>query len=482
MTAHLTSQDILDAFDDATEWTDLYDATTDPSTTSPQYASELAAARQKSGATESIRAAEATIAERRVAIVASEFAFMGGSLGERACAILAAAVRRATERGLPLIASPVSGGTRMQEGALAFLQLATLGLALTEHKAAGLPYLVYLRSPTTGGTLASWASLGHLTVAQPEAFLAFLGPRVVETITGEPIADGVQRAEHLQRTGVVDRIADLPGFVAIARDTLAALAPAGVDAAAPASRPTPAGSERDVWADVEATRAPGWPDVTALVAAIGSHTVEMVGPEAAMSDGAAYVAWSRIGDRGVVVVGFRGQAGAPYVSPADLARVRSAVADAAQLGLPVVAVIDLVGGELTAPAEEGGIAREIARSLAQFVAAPVPTVGVLLGKGTGGVAFAIGATDRVIALEGAWLAPLQPEGASAILYRDGDHAAQLARSQGIGARELGGYVDTVATSLAEVGDAVAHALADLAGTTASQRHAARVARYARLGR
>lgn len=519
MPAHLSAADLLTALAceaPFTEWTDLYEATADPRQRSDDYQAQLGGARAKTGLVESVRVGEVTLEGRRLAVVASEFAFLGGSIGERAARIITAALHRATTERLPVLASPISGGTRMQEGTPALLQLATIGLAIAEHKQAGLPYLVYLRSPTTGGVLASWASLGHVTLAQPGAFLAFLGPRVVQAITGETIPSDVQRAEHLQHSGVVDRVVDLPQLRDTLRSLLRILAPADpatpvapavpVETAAPVASPQAApvpplpagaapGHPRDAWADVQATHTARWPGIADLVAAIGTDTVWLTGPDAALADGAARIALTRLaapgarhgigdgGAPGVMVVGFRGEPDAPYVSATDLSRVRQAVQDAGELGLPVLTVIDLIGGELTAHAEEAGIAREIARTLTAVVTAPVPTVAVLLGKGSGGAAFAIAATDAVVALDGSWLAPLQPEGASAIVYRDTTHADALARDQRITAADLAaaGYVDTVVSSLTEVGDAVVGHLMALADSTPQGRHAARVARYRELG-
>lgn len=487
MTEHISSQDFLTALAaDAPfiEWTDVYAATADPRRLSPGYSAQLAAVRSSTGHLESVQVGEVTLGGRRVAVIASDFAFLGGSIGERAALIIAAAIRSATSLGLPLVASPVSGGTRMQEGAAAFLQLATIGLALTAHREARLPYVTYLRSPTTGGVMASWGSLAQVTIAQPEAFLAFLGPRVVEAITGEEIPAGIQRAEHLAATGVVDRVEDPAAFVASLRTILAVTGTDVPVATAPAvSAGAQAPDAPDAWNAVLATREPGYPDIVTFVQQIAPHHVQLVGPDASMADGAAYVALGAIAGRGVTILGFRGGPGSPYVSAADLARVRLAVETSVDLGLPVVAVIDLQGGELTARAEEAGIAREIARSLAAFASAAVPTVAVLLGKGSGGAAFAIGATDAVVALPQAWLAPLQPEGASAIVYRDADHAAELARTQGITAAELAeaGYVDQVVQGIGDLEGAIARHLDQLSNLTLAQRAEARVKRYLPLG-
>ena len=94
----------------------------------------------------------------------------------------------------------------MQEGTVAFLRMATITAAVAAHQEAGLPYVVYLRHPTTGGVFASWASVGHLTLAEPGALIGFLGPRVCEALTGVPMPDGVQTAENLLAHGLVDAV------------------------------------------------------------------------------------------------------------------------------------------------------------------------------------------------------------------------------------------------------------------------------------
>src|ERR1700761_4965382 len=172
----------------------------------PAYAADLVAAQARTGRDESVVTGEGRIGRHRVAVAASEFGFLGGSIGVAAGERLTRAVERATAERLPLLALPASGGTRMQEGTVAFLQMVKITAAVTAHQAAGLPYLVYLRHPTTGGVLASWASLGHLTLAEPGALIGFLGPRVYEALTGRAFPAGVQTAENLAAHGLVDRV------------------------------------------------------------------------------------------------------------------------------------------------------------------------------------------------------------------------------------------------------------------------------------
>src|SRR5439155_25053696 len=128
----------------------------DPAPLAADHAAALAAARARTGLDEAVLTGAGRLRGRPVAVVACEFGFLGGSIGVAAAGRLVTAVERATAAGLPLLAAPASGGTRMQEGTVAFLQMVKISQAIAAHKAAGLPYLVYLRHPTTGGVFASW--------------------------------------------------------------------------------------------------------------------------------------------------------------------------------------------------------------------------------------------------------------------------------------------------------------------------------------
>src|SRR5699024_2285279 len=136
---------------------------------------ELERAAQKSGVDEAVVTGEGTLRGRRVVLIACEFDSLAGSIGIAAAERIVSAIERATAERLPILASPTSGGTRMQEGTVAFLQMVKISAAVAGHKTAGLPYLVYLRHPTTGGVFASWGSLGHVSVAEPGALIGFLG-------------------------------------------------------------------------------------------------------------------------------------------------------------------------------------------------------------------------------------------------------------------------------------------------------------------
>jgi acetyl-CoA carboxylase carboxyl transferase subunit beta len=163
---------------------------------------------------------------------------------------------------------------------------------------------------------------------------------------------------------------------------------------------------------------------------------------------------------------------------------------ATELRIPLVTVIDTPGAELSPEAEAGGIAHEIAQCIAKLITLPVPTVSVLLGQGTGGGALALFPADRVVAAGHAWLAPLAPEGASAIVYKDTAHAPELAERQGIRAADLAaaGAVDRVVPENGEPGDlcrdlghALSAELTELARDDDTTRLANRLRRYRDLG-
>ena len=210
---HWTAQELLDLVLDADSF-ESWDEPIDISDAPPDYRAALEAAREKAGTDESVLTGRGLVHGRPVAVVANEFRFLAGSIGLAAARRITSAVRRATAEGLPVLATTASGGTRMQEGTPAFVQMVEISRALMEHRAAGLPYLAYLRHPTTGGVYASWGSLAHVTVGEPGALIGFLGPKVFEALNGTPFPEGVQIAENLAYHGVIDGVAtaeELPG-------------------------------------------------------------------------------------------------------------------------------------------------------------------------------------------------------------------------------------------------------------------------------
>ncbi|MBF9069464.1 acetyl-CoA carboxylase carboxyltransferase subunit alpha/beta [Streptacidiphilus sp. NEAU-YB345] len=421
------------------------------------YADDLARARERSGgADEAVLTGEGRIHGRRIAVIVGEFGFLAGSVGVAAADRLLRAVDRATAEGLPLLACPATGGTRMQEGTPAFVGMVPIVSALAAHKAAGLPYLVHLRHPTTGGVLASWGSLGHTTTAEPRALVGFLGPRVYQALYGREFPEGVQTAENLDHHGIVDAVLTTDQLRARTGDILRILTPGTAETPAEPSAEASAGTHadqpsdqpaEDVWQSVTLTRAADRPGLADLLATADS-LVPLHGTGAGERDDTLTLALARFDATPCVVIGHdRAQARqhGTEITPAGLRTAQRGMRLAAELGLPLLTVIDTAGAQLGPEHEEAALAGEIARSLQQLVTLPVPTLSLLLGQGTGGAALALLPADRVLATQHAWLAPLPPEGASAILHRTTDRAADLARAQHIGAHDLlrAGTVDRI---------------------------------------
>jgi acyl-CoA carboxylase subunit beta len=464
---------------------------------SESYARELAHAREATGLDEAVQTGEGRIFGRRVAVVVCDFSFLGGSIGVAAAERITAAVQRATAERLPLLASPSSGGTRMQEGTVAFLQMVKIAAAVRLHKQAHLPYLVYLRNPTTGGVFASWGSLGHVTFAEPGALIGFLGPRVYELLYGEPFPAGVQTAENLQRHGVIDGVVALDQLRRTLDRALTVIADVPEPPPAPqAPEPVP---DVPAWDSVLASRRPDRPGVGHLLRHGATDQVLLSGnqgvgaPPAGGGAATTLLALARFTGQPTVVLGQQRVTGG-LVGPASLREARRGMALAAELRLPLVLVIDTAGPALSAEAEQGGLAGQIAQCLAELVTLDTPTVSVLLGQGSGGPALAMVPADRVLAALHGWLAPLPPEGASAIVFRDTAHAAELAAAQGIRSADLlkSGIVDAIVPEHPDAADepvefsqrlsrAIAAEVHALRAIPTAERIAARLQRYRRIG-
>jgi acetyl-CoA carboxylase carboxyl transferase subunit beta len=469
-----------------------------------QYRRELANARATTGLDESVLTGEGTVFGRRVAVVASEFGFLAGSIGVAAAERITSAIERATAEALPLVASPSSGGTRMQEGTVAFLQMVKIAAAVELHKRAHLPYLVYLRHPTTGGVFASWGSLGHVTAAQPGALIGFLGPRVYEHLYGEPFPSGIQTAENLHRHGVIDGVVPIELLRTTLDRALKVVSdPPGV--APPLPLPGPI-ADVPAWDSVEISRRPDRPGIGYLLRHGTTERVLLSGTGGGQerSDrgsggrhgeaATTLLALARFGGQPAVVVGQQRGVGGGLAGPQALREARRGMALAAGLRLPLVLVIDTPGPALSAEAEEGGLAGQIANCLAELVTLDTPTVSVLLGQGSGGPALAMVPADRVLAALHGWLAPLPPEGASAIVYRDVDHAPELAAAQGIRSADLlrHGIVDAIVPEPVDAADTPSDFTARLSATiadelvalrrlTADERLSSRLRHYRRIG-
>ena len=171
-----------------------------------KYPDRLKAAQKSTGEREAMLVATGDIGRTGVVIAAQDFSFMAGSMGMFVGNALIAAAERAVKHKLPLILFSAAGGARMQEGILSLMQMPRTTVAVQMVKEAGLPYIVVLTHPTTGGVTASYAMLGDVQLAEPNALICFAGPRVIEQTIREKLPEGFQRAEYLLDHGMLDRV------------------------------------------------------------------------------------------------------------------------------------------------------------------------------------------------------------------------------------------------------------------------------------
>ena len=171
-----------------------------------RYLDRLKDARNKTGLEDAVLAARGTVEGLPIVAVVQDFAFMGGSLGMAAGEAIVHGFETALVMKRPLVLFAASGGARMQEGILSLMQLPRTTVGVDRLKEAGLPYIVVLTNPTTGGVTASYAMLGDVHIAEPGALIGFAGPRVIEQTIREKLPDGFQRAEYLMEHGMVDMV------------------------------------------------------------------------------------------------------------------------------------------------------------------------------------------------------------------------------------------------------------------------------------
>ena len=211
-----------------------------------KYTDRLKDARKATGEKEAMLVAEGEIGRTPIVAAAQDFSFMAGSMGMYVGNAIIAAAERAVKLKRPLVLFSAAGGARMQEGILSLMQMPRTTVAIDMVKEAGLPYVVVLTHPTTGGVTASYAMLGDVQIAEPNALICFAGPRVIEQTIREKLPEGFQRAEYLLDHGMLDRVTprgklreELIGILRM----LLGLAPAvsgDLPAPAPAPEVTPA--------------------------------------------------------------------------------------------------------------------------------------------------------------------------------------------------------------------------------------------------
>jgi len=191
------------------------------------YSSRLRQAKAETSLNDAVVNAQGKLNGRAVIVSSMEYSFIGGSMGAVVGETITRAIERATETRTPLIIVSASGGARMMEGAISLMQMAKISSALARLDAAKVPYISVLTDPTTGGVTASFAMLGDLNIAEPDALIGFAGPRVIEQTIRQKLPPGFQRSEFLLEHGMLDAVVrrkELKGCIARALSFMAGAA------------------------------------------------------------------------------------------------------------------------------------------------------------------------------------------------------------------------------------------------------------------
>ncbi|MGW6746676.1 carboxyl transferase domain-containing protein [Streptomyces sp. NPDC055025] len=375
------------------------------------YDAARARAEERTGEKESVVCGTGRIGATEAVLISFEFGFLGGSLGERTGDRLEAAYTHARERRLPVVSLIATGGSRMQEGMRALLQLQRVARQSALTRAAGLAQLAVVRDPTTGG---GWATLGagaDVVLALPGAQIGFAGSRV-RPADADPYA---YTAEAQLAAGHIDAVVRQDELRATAGRWLRLLT--GGDRAGEAA-PPPAGlgggePPASGWDAVIRARAPGRPRARAYVDAYFTEREAIAGDRCGGRDPGMLCGFGRHAGR---TVAYAAQCGTPTL-PAGYRTAARLVRLADRLGIPVLTLVDTPGAANDAEAERAGAGGAIADLFAAMATARVPLTTLLIGEGGSGGALALSAPDNIWATPDSYFSVIAPELATAILKR-----------------------------------------------------------------
>jgi acetyl-CoA carboxylase carboxyl transferase subunit beta len=396
----------------------------------PGYDAQLARARERSGEPESVVSAHGRVGATRAGLVAFDFAFMGGSMGEAGGTKIARAFRRAAEAGLPVVSLHSSGGCRMQEGMRALIQMQRIAAATHVLRDAGLPHIAVLLGPTTGGAWASIAAGADVIVGVPDAIAAFAGHRVRDG--GEPatIADA-------QCSGQVDLVVgreDLPFVLATLLGLLGG-AGTGSEELPPADVPVALGSAQlpsAGWDAVQRARAAERSRAAAYLDAYFDVRIPLEGDRAGGRDAGMLCG---VGRRAGTPIAYAAQAGTAN-TPAGFRTASRVIRLADRLGLPVLTLIDTPGALNDASAEAGAIGPAIADTFAAVAECEVPVTSLVIGEGGSGGALALASHTELWITPDAYFAVIAPESAAAILKLPPGEAPEVAERMRLRPQDL----------------------------------------------
>ena len=434
------------------------------------YSEKIKKLREQTGLKEAVVTGRVKINGTQAVIGVCDGRFMMASMGYAVGEKITRAVERATNEKLPVILFTCSGGARMQEGIISLMQMEKTSAALKRHSDAGLLYVTVLTDPTTGGVTASFAMLGDIIIAEPQALIGFAGPRVIEQTIGEKLPEGFQRAEFLLEHGFVDQIVKrenmkpVLGRILKMHDHVHPDCRKGKEVRkSDRTEPVPkagltekkAGkkaAEQEPWSEKSLTawervcrsRSKERPVGKDYIDILFEDFVELHGDryyrdDPAIIGGIAYFQGICV----TVIAQAKGRTTKENLernfampSPEGYRKARRLMKQAEKFHRPVINFVDTPGAFCGMEAEERGQGEAIARNLFELSGLKVPVLSVVIGEGGSGGALALAVADEVWMLENSVYSVLSPEGFASILWKDSSRSVEAAKMMKLTAADL----------------------------------------------
>lgn len=427
------------------------------------YEDKVEALREKTGLDEAVTTGLARIGGHEVVLAVCDSHFMMASMGKVVGEKLTRAIEKATERKVPVIIVACSGGARMQEGIHSLMQMAKTSAALKRHHDAGQLYISVLTNPTTGGVTASFAMLGDIILAEPNALIGFAGPRVIEQTIGQKLPKGFQRSEFLLEHGFIDQIVEREHLKNRLEHLLSLHEknPEAEQRLRNYKEVSESSENQDLnmseelsiakkdekksaWDRVMASRKKERPVGTEYIEDLFSDFTELHGDRYFGDDPAIVGGIARFHGMPVTVIAQeKGRNTRENVlrnfampSPEGYRKALRLMKQAEKFHRPVICFVDTPGAFCGMEAEERGQGEAIARNLFEMSGLKTPILSIVIGEGGSGGALAMAVADEVWMLENSIYSILSPEGFASILWKDSHKAKEAAAVMRLTAADL----------------------------------------------
>ena len=418
-----------------------------------EYEKKLLEVKEKTKLEEAVITGKALINGSEVALAVMDGRFLMASMGEIVGEKITRTVEKATEENLPLVIVACSGGARMQEGIISLMQMAKTSAALKRHSESGNLYISVLTDPTTGGVTASFAMLGDIIMAEPDALIGFAGPRVIEQTIGQKLPKGFQKSEFLLEHGFIDLIVErqnlknkLSEIIKLhyskkiknnLKQVLADDVNNNVENKTFQNNLTP-------WEKVQISRENKRPTGLDYIEKLVENFTELHGDRYFGDDSAIVGGIGTINNKPVTVIAqVKGHNTKENISrnfgmpsPEGYRKALRLMKEAEKFHRPIICFVDTPGAFCGLEAEERGQGEAIARNLFEMSAIKVPILSIFVGEGGSGGALAMAVANEVWMLENSVYSILSPEGYASILWKDGKKADKAAEAMKMTADDM----------------------------------------------